>query len=139
MENETDGLNEAIIVLQERRTKELESLREHLNVTYESLKPVNFIKSTFKEVSASPEIKNNILGHVIGIGTGFIVKRLWVGSSHSPVKRILGVIVQFGIASFVSKHSDDIKHLGKGLMHRYLSNKKESNGAIHYNGNDSLR
>lgn len=139
MENGTDGLNEAIIVLRERRTRELESLQAHLDVTYESLKPINFIKSTFREVSSSPEIKSNILGHVIGIGTGFIVKRLWVGHSHNPVKKLFGVIVQFAIASFVAKHSDDIKYLGKGLLRRYWAHKDESERAFSYNGNDLLR
>jgi len=139
MENGTDGLNEAIIVLRERRTRELEALQAHLNVTYESLKPINFIKSTFKEVSSSPEIKSNILGHVIGIGTGFIVKKLWVGHSHNPVKKLFGVIAQFAVANFVAKHSDDIKYLGKGLLNRYFKHEEGSERAPHYNGDESLR
>ena len=61
IKNETDSLNEAIILLEGKRAKELELLKELFNSGYESLKPINLIKSTFKEVSSSPEIKNNIL------------------------------------------------------------------------------
>ena len=135
MKNETDALNEAIIALQEKRAKELALLKEQLYTTYESLKPINLIKSTFREVSSSPEINNNILGNAIGIGTGFISKKLWMGSSHNPVKRIFGTLIQFAVASVVSKYSDGIKNAGVNLLQRFLKHRKESKEEFHNNGN----
>ena len=123
MKNETDALNEAIIALKEKRAKELALLKEQLHTTYESLKPINLIKSTFREVSSSPEIKNHILGNAIGIGTGFIFKKLWMGNSHNPVKRIFGTLIQFAVANVVSIYSNGIKNAGANLLQRYSKHK----------------
>ena len=138
IKNETDSLNEAIILLEGKRAKELELLKELFNSGYESLKPINLIKSTFKEVSSSPEIKNNIFGYAIGITAGFLSRKLWVGSSHSPVKRVFGTILQFAIANVVSKHSDRIKSTGDNLLQRFLKNRRESKIELQHNGNAKL-
>lgn len=135
MKNETDALNEAIIALKEKRANELVLLKEQLHTTYESLNPINLIKNTFRDVSSSPEIKNNIIGNAISIGTGFISKKLWMGSSHNPVKRIFGTLIQFAVASVVSKYSDGIKNTGVSLLQRYLKHKKESKEQFHNIGN----
>lgn len=133
MKNETDALNEAIIVLKEKRLMELELLKEQLHTTYDSLKPINLIKNTIQEISDSPEIKSNILGTVIGIGTGFISKKLWVGSSHNPIKRIFGTIINFAVASIVSKHSDSILSKGENLLQGFLKHRKVSKKEFHDN------
>lgn len=129
MENETDRLDNTIMVLEEKRTRELELLKEHLDVTYESLKPVSFIKRAFKEVSSSPDMKNHVFGNVIGLGTGFLFKKLWVGKSHNPIKILIGTVAQFAVANVVSKYADNIKCLGKGLLYHYFKNREESKKA----------
>lgn len=124
--NETDALNEAIILLQDKRAKQFELLKEQLHATYESLKPFNLIKSTFQQISSSPEIKNNIFSTAIGIGTGLLSKKLWLGSSQNPVKKLFGTFLQFATANFVSKHSAGIKSTGVNLLQRFLQHRKES-------------
>ena len=112
MKNETDALNDAIIALKEKRAKDLVFLKEQLQ-------PGNLIKSTFREVSSSNVIKNKILGPAIGLGTGFIFKKLWMGNSHNPVKRIFGTLIQFTFASVVSIYSGGIKNAGVNLLQRH--------------------
>jgi hypothetical protein len=138
MKNETDALNKAITVLQEQRVKDLELLKDHLHVTYESLKPINFIKSTLNEVVSSPEIQSNMANNAIGLGTGFLLKKLWVGKSQSPIKRLLGTLVQFAVANAVAKHADSIKYVGKNILRRLFNHRRESKKVFHYNGNDLL-
>jgi hypothetical protein len=126
MKNETDALDEAILVLQEKRAHELGVLREHFKDTYTSFKPINLIKSTLKEISASPEIKSDMISNAIGIGTGLIAKRLIVGSSHNPVKRLFGTVLHFAIANVVAKHTGDIKSTGQGLLQRLFKRRSAS-------------
>jgi hypothetical protein len=121
--NETDYLNELIILEEKRHTYEWKLLKDQFHVAYESVKPVNLIKSVFHEVTASPEIKNDLVSNAIGLGTGFISKKLLVGSSHSPVKRVFGTLLQFAIANVVSKHSDAIKSIG-GTLFNFLKKNK---------------
>ena len=127
MKNETDALNDAIIILKDKRRKELELLKEKLNSTIESLKPINIIKSTFREISASSEIKSNVIDNLISIGTGFITKKHFLGDSHNPVKKVLGTILQFAITNVVSKHSDKIKSVGMNFLHGFKKHSKDSN------------
>ena len=96
-------------------------MKEQFYVTYESLKPFNLVKNTLSQVASSPEIKNNIVNNVIGLTTGFLTKKILVGASHNPIKRILGVLLQFAIANVVSRHSDSIRS-GREIILKHISN-----------------
>jgi len=122
--NETDSLNELIILEERKHDTQLELLKEQFHIAYESVKPVNLIKSVLHEVTASPEIKNDMASNVIGLGTGFLSKRLLVDGSHSPIKRVIGTVVQFAIANLVSKHSDTIKTIGSNLLKHFFNKQK---------------
>jgi hypothetical protein len=123
--NETDSLNELIILQERKHETQLELLKEQFNAAYESIKPINLIKSVFHEVTATPEIKNDLASNVIELGTGFLSKKLLVDGSHSPVKRVIGTVVQFAIANLVLKNSDTIKTIGSNLL-KHLFNKQKS-------------
>jgi hypothetical protein len=112
---ELRALSESIDRLQIKRSHELALLKDQFHLTYESLKPLNLIKHTFKEVSSSIEIKEGILNNVIGLTTGYITKAILMGSSVNPVKKILGAILQFAVATLVARNSDSIKSIGNGV------------------------
>ena len=104
--NETDTLNETIALLRYKQAQELMILQEQFQLTYDSLKPVNLIKNVLSDITHSPDIKGNILNNVIGLTTGYLSKRILLGSSHNPIKRILGSVLQFVVAKVVTKKSD---------------------------------
>ena len=133
MKNETEALNTTIFELQEKRMRELDSIKDHLHSTYEILKPINLLKSTLKEVSALPKLNSSILGSAIGIGVGFLFKKLLIGRSHHPVKNMVGTVIHFAIASVVAKHGDTIKSTGAYMLHR-LTNRKNKKQNLNYNG-----
>lgn len=126
MKNETDALNVRIRVLEEKRTKELRALQEQFQITKESLKPLNLIKSTISEISSSSEIKSNVLGSAIGIGTGFLSKKLLIGNSHNPIKNLFGTIVQFAIGNVVSKNANEIKSKVRSFIYFFRKRRRES-------------
>lgn len=107
--NETDTLNETISLLEYRQAYELRILKEQFEVTYDSLKPLNLIKSAFSEMTTSSELKGNLINNVIGISTGYLTKKVLVGSTHNPFKKILGTVLQFAITNLVTKHKDHSK------------------------------
>jgi hypothetical protein len=123
--NKTDSLNELILLQEYKYDTELELLREQFQVAYESLKPMNLIKTIFHEVTASPEIQNDLTSNVIGLGTGFLSKKILIDGSHSPMKRIIGTVAQFAIANLVAKHSATIKTIGSNLL-KHFFNKREN-------------
>ena len=122
--NETDSLNELIVLQQQKYNTNLALLKEQFDVAYESVKPLNFIKTLVHEVATSPEIKNDLSTNLLALGTGFISKKLLVDSSHNPVKKVFGTILQFAIANVVAKHSDSIKNIGGNLLNHFLHKNK---------------
>ena len=69
-------LHDAIEVLEQKKADQMIVLEQHFSEFYESLRPANIIKNTFQNVFSSNESKRNILGSVIGLGTGFLSKKL---------------------------------------------------------------
>ena len=122
--NATDTLNEMIIIQKMIYDNDLELLKNQFDVAYESIKPINLIKNLFQEITASPEIKNNVLSNIIGLGTGFISKKLLLGFTHNPIKRVLGTLLEFAVANVASKHSDGIKAITGKLFNRFFNKNK---------------
>jgi hypothetical protein len=116
--NETDLLHELIITTKIKQAYELELLKEELHGVCESLKPFNLIKNIFQEATDSPELKQNLTSNAIGLGTGFLFKKLITGNSKYFGKKILGTVIQFGVANLVSKHFDAIKMITSNLFKR---------------------
>ncbi len=121
--NETDSLNELIILQQHQYDVDLQLLKEQLHIAYESVKPVNLIKNLVHDVTASPEIKEDILGNIMGLATGFISKKLMVSKDSGIIKNLFGTVAQFVIGNVVSKHSIDIKAIGTALYNNFFNKK----------------
>ncbi len=107
--NATATLKEAIALLKLKQAEDLLQLKDQYYYTYESLKPVNLIKNAFGQIATTSEFKGNILSNVIGITTGYLTKKVLLGSTHNPIKRILGTLLQFVITNVVTKHSEKVK------------------------------
>jgi len=133
---ELRALTESIYRLQIRRSEELALLRDQFHITYDSLRPINLIKHTLKEVSSSTEIKEGLLNDVIGLATGYLTKAILVGSSANPVKKIFGTLLQFAVATLVTRNSDSIKSVGKVVLNKLFKtrNEEDQNFPEHGNG-----
>ena len=112
----SDDLRKTILVLENRQAAEGKILKEQFLLAYESIKPINLIKNTVKEVAELNDIKDNIINTSVGLATGFVSKRLFVGSSHNPFKKLFGTVLMFGITNIVSKNAETIKTIGRGLI-----------------------
>ena len=133
--NATEALNESITLLENKRTEELKLLKEQLHLVHDNLKPINLLKSTFHEITSSPDIKNNIVSNAIGITTGYLTKKVLFGAARNPVTKLVGTLLQFAVTNVVSKHSDAIKSTGEDLLFRFIKHRKESKRKFQNNGN----
>ena len=100
-------------------------LKEQLLATYQSLKPLNILKNTLKDAVTSPGIIGDILGTTVGLATGYLSKKVMVGTSHNMFRKIIGSILQFGVTNVVARHPDDIKTIGQSILHS-IFHKKET-------------
>lgn len=118
-------LNKAILLLEAKQSLESCMLKEQFKITYESLKPINFIRNTFKELVTAPDFKEDLLNTSLSLAAGYFSKKLAIGSTNNPFKQILGSFLQMGVTSIVSKNSDGIKSTIINLI-QTLFTKKES-------------
>jgi hypothetical protein len=117
-------LKNAIQILEFEQTVKEQLLKEQLNITYESLKPVNLIKSALNEVVSSPYIIDNIIGVAMGLTSGYITKKIALSKSGSIIRKILGTLLEFGITNIVAQNTDSIKSFGQSIYQYFLRKKK---------------
>jgi hypothetical protein len=119
MKNETELLDEAILVAEKKRAMAMMMLKAQWHTTYEAVRPVNLIKNSINEIVTSSDIQGNVLSSAVGIGMGIAAKKLWVGNSESPVKRMVGTLLQFAVAHIVKKQSGNIQSAGKNILEHF--------------------
>ncbi len=117
-------LKSAIQILEAEQADHGRLLKEQFRLTYESIKPVNLLRSTMNEVASSPLLIENIIGTVLGLATGYLSKKIIVGASVNRFRRLMGTVLQFGVTNLVSQHPDALKSFGQSIF-QHLFRKKE--------------
>lgn len=118
-------LRESIALLEIKQSNEGALLKEQFNLTYESFRPINLIKNTLNELTKSPDLKGDLLNASLSLATGYLSKKIAVGSTHNPFKQLLGTLLQMGVTSIVSKNAEGIKSTVAQLINN-IFNKKET-------------
>lgn len=114
----------AIRQLEEKQAVEGQALKEQFLIVVESVRPVNIIRSTFKDVTSSPDLLSNILSTTIGLTAGYLTNKTLVTSAGGAFKKLLGTVLQFGVTSVFVRNPEAVKSLGHSLIQRFLSKKE---------------
>jgi len=123
-------LHEAILLLEGRQEDEGKVLRDHFMRTYESMRPVNLIKSAFNEVTESQELKDHLLSSGVGLVAGHVSKRVYDGVQGNANGSITGTAIQFGVTNIVARHPEVLIAAGRGIFRlAYAAWKQRGQGA----------
>ncbi len=114
--NNAADLELAITQLQEESDQKKIILRNHFNGLIESMKPVNLLKSTVKDIAESPGIATAAIGTSLAIGAGVMSKKMIIGSSTNIFKRMLGGLVEFMVAKGIANNSEALADKGIALL-----------------------
>jgi hypothetical protein len=126
LENAED-LSNAIAELELKAAVQKRELRETFAVVSENLKPANLIKRGVRSVFSGNH-KEELVNILIGVGTGFLSRKLLLGKPRGFVGRTLAKAVQWGMAGLVSKNADLIKEKAGEVIDRvFRKNKPGSN------------
>jgi len=118
-------LRAAILRLEYQQAEEGRALKEQFQTAYNSVKPANIILNTLKDLGDSDFIKDGILNTSVGFGTGYLSKMLFQGVVNSPIKKLLGSALMFGITNVVAKNPDGIKAMAKKIFNLFGSHSNE--------------
>lgn len=116
-------LQESIVFLEAKQVADERLLKEQIAITFESIKPINLIKSSFKDFISSPDLKENLLRTVMSMAVGYLSKKATIGSTHNPLKKLLGTFLQLGVTNVVSNNSENIKTVIMNLLGNFLKKK----------------
>lgn len=103
---EKEALHNNIRLLKIKQAKEIALLKEQLQLSYESVQPVNIIKTALHEVVTSPQIKNNLLQHLQVWAAEYLSKKIIAGKHPGMFRKVLGIVVSWGVAQLIHKRAD---------------------------------
>jgi hypothetical protein len=99
-------------------------LERELIAAFESLRPLNILKNTLQEVASSPYLVENVVGTVTALASGYISRKIAVGTSRSLFRKIVGAVLQFGVTNLLAQNPERIKFLGKLLVQKIFCKKR---------------
>jgi len=123
--NYTEELKKSIEILEDEQNLNRYLLKEQFITTYESLKPVNLLKNTLNEVISSPDLMDNLLGTLVGMSTGYLSRKIVVGTSGNVFRKLIGSVLQFGVTNIIAQHPDAIKSVGQFVIERVFRKKEK--------------
>ena len=121
----TAVLKDTIQLLETEQKIEGRLLKEQFYLTYESLKPVNLLRSSILDVASSPYLIDNIIGTAVGLATGYLSKKIVIGTSGNIIRKFFGLLMQLGVTNTIAKHPDSIKSIGQFIYEHFLRKKRE--------------
>jgi len=119
------SLKEAIRLLEIKREEERILLKEQVRITKEGLRPMNLAKDALSGIVNSQGLRNGLVDTGIGLLTGYLTKRTFLGVAKTPITRIAGGILQFAVTTLVSKYSGGLREAGAGLLKRFMNRKEK--------------
>jgi hypothetical protein len=127
MENQytAESLKLEIKALEIKQAEEGKLLKEQLIITYENLKPINILRNIAKDFYSSENYKQDFVEIVAGMTSGFITKKIIVGQSKNPMLKLVGLAIQFGITTLVSRKYNTIKDSVIQYVNQFLEGKEK--------------
>lgn len=104
-----DDLNIDIKLLELRHRQEWGDLKDQIQLTKESLKPMRLIKKGLGEINIKSADSKDLFSTLLSIGLGYVSSKAVVGTPKNPVKRFLGSMLQLAITSFITKKATENK------------------------------
>ena len=117
-------LKNAIQLLEIEQEIKGQRLKEQFYFTCKSFKLINLIKSSLSDIVSSPHLIDSILSAAIGIATGYLSKKIFIGASGNLFRKLIGSVLQLGVTSFVARHPMATTTFGKSIFHRIFNQKE---------------
>lgn len=115
-----DLLQARIAALKIERDLDLIDLKEEFDQTIENFKPKNLIKRAISNITESNTVLDSITGAIIGLASGYLVKKTLFKKSSGVVMNLIAMLVQTFVTNKAVNNSDEIKTKGGELIHTII-------------------
>lgn len=124
--NNLSELRREIESLRLQQDSDVLALKEQAKITYESLKLVNLLKGVLNDLTSTLDFKDGLINTSLGLGVGYLTKKVVLGATFNPLKQLMGVLLQSTVTNIVSKNGDDLKESVYKLIGNLVKKIKES-------------
>ncbi len=90
-------LKEAISDLEKKREIQQLTIKGQFKQTKQALNPVHLVKNTFSHLAETPEIKKTLISTVIGIGLGYLTKKIVTALREDKLDKMMSNFVDRGL------------------------------------------
>ncbi len=101
-----EELKSRISMLEIDQANEWQLLKQQLDITYDHLNPVNFVKNSIINLSKDVEVKSSLVTTSVGMIARLITKTEILGGAAHPIKQITVTILQILVSSLISKKGE---------------------------------
>ena len=98
-----EDLQARIQRLEEIHELQVQDLKNTSSALMSSLSPIRLLQSTIQDVVATPNLKGNLIDTAVGLGAGFLGRKLFVRKSSGFLKKLAGSAFQFALTNLVSQ------------------------------------
>ena len=96
-----------------------------MQLTYQSLNPINLLKTGLKELGSSDDLKSGLFETLFSVMTGYLTQKMVVRSKGNTFKKIVIAMMQYGVTSFVTKNTENIRNFVMNLIDKYITPEPE--------------
>ncbi|MDP3451580.1 MAG: hypothetical protein Q8R90_01380 [Bacteroidales bacterium] len=114
--NSKNDLDKAIYSLVQLQSAQREMLKVQFGICVESLKPANIIKNSFNKMVNSPDLLKNILSTSVGLTSGYVSNKIFVGNSGNIFRKFFGHMIQIGVTTIISTNPEAVKAIGHRII-----------------------
>lgn len=119
-------MKNAIALLEVEQSNNARLLKDQFLITLDSLRPVKLIENSLKDIVSSPYLMNNFLDALISMMSGYLSKKIVVGSSNNIFRKLFGSFLEHGVTGFIARYPEVIKSIGNFIF-QLIFHKQEMN------------
>lgn len=121
--NNSEELEKVIIELEKRKVVQEQHLREAFKATRESFRPINLIKSSIREITHTPEVRDSAIKTAAGIAVGLLTKDMFIGRAIPVIKKLVAGALENGVQNTFKSTGKTIKAIGTVLLNQIFKKK----------------
>lgn len=119
------ALHEKIAALEAISKTQETALKEEFAKTYEQFKPANILSQGIKSIAVSSGFKQTVLSTALSVLADFLSKKVLVGNTHNPLKKIAGQLLQAVVTTGLIKNSDELVNTVSEIIKVFKTKKQE--------------
>ncbi len=117
-------LQKIISSLESQRIQQEILIKERWEEVKESLRPVNIVKRSFKEMVSGTTPKSALFGSIAAIGVSMLATKFVRANASNGLRKWMGSLLQVGIRSLLAKKDSEEKDK-PSLFKKLFSRKKK--------------